>query len=149
MDKTKKYQDLQTQLHSLILPSDNIISKMANFSRMYWEAFEFHWVGFYIVDSEKQELYLGPFQGPTACTQILKGKGVCGTSWSEAKTLIVDDVHKFPGHIACSALSKSEIVVPVIKERTVVAVLDIDSDEFSSFDKFDQKYLETFLNDLF
>ena len=104
------------------------------------EQFGWFWVGFYLV--KKDELVLGPFQGPVACTRIRKGRGVCGSSWQQAKTLIVPDVEKFPGHIACSSLSKSEIVIPVIRNSEVIAVLDADSSEYDQFDETDQQYLE-------
>lgn len=106
------------------------------------EQFEHHWIGFYLVDEKRNHLYLGPFQGPLACTQISFGKGVCGSAWEKKQTFIVADVHEFPGHIACSALSNSEIVVPIFKGDQVMAVLDIDSVDFNAFDQTDQMYLE-------
>ncbi|MBT8327776.1 MAG: GAF domain-containing protein [Bacteroidia bacterium] len=113
---------------------------MANVTRLIYNHFPHHWIGFYrVVESE---LVLGPFNGPIACTRIAYGKGVCGTAWKENKTIIVDDVHQFPGHIACSALSNSEIVVPCSRNNVVFAVLDIDSDQFSAFDNIDKNYLE-------
>ena len=115
------------------------MANLANVAAALKEAFDFFWVGFYVV--KNNQLVLGPFQGPVACTRIGYGKGVCGTSWKENKTIIVDDVNEFPGHIACSSLSQSEIVVPIVRNNEVVAVLDVDSDKLSQFDKIDQKYL--------
>jgi GAF domain-containing protein len=112
---------------------------MANISAALKEVFSFWWVGFYLV--KNNELVLGPFQGPVACTRIALGKGVCGTSWKEAKTIIVADVDQFPGHIACSSASRSEIVVPVLKDGKVIAVLDVDSEHYDHFDKTDDQYL--------
>src|SRR4030095_6547247 len=112
----------------------------ANVSAALKEQFGWFWVGFYLV--KDSELVLGPFQGPVACTRIRKGRGVCGSAWEQAKTLIVPDVEKFPGHIACSSLSKSEIVVPLFRGDGVVGVLDVDSDSYDSFDETDQQYLE-------
>jgi len=117
-----------------------LIANLANVAAALKEQFGWLWVGFYLV--KQDELVLGPFQGPVACTRIKKGRGVCGTSWQQAKTLIVPDVEKFPGHIACSSRSKSEIVVPVIKNDEVAAVLDIDSERYDLLDKTDQQYLE-------
>ncbi len=117
-----------------------MIANLANVAAALKEQFGWLWVGFYLV--KQDELVLGPFQGPVACTRIKKGRGVCGTSWQQAKTLIVPDVEKFPGHIACSSRSKSEIVVPVIKNDEVAAVLDIDSERYDLLDKTDQQYLE-------
>jgi GAF domain-containing protein len=113
---------------------------MANVAAALKEQFQWFWVGFYVV--KNNELVLAPFQGPVACTRIQKGRGVCGTSWAKAETLIVDDVEKFPGHIACSSLSKSEIVIPIKKNSEVVAVLDVDSETYNSFDDTDKKFLE-------
>jgi GAF domain-containing protein len=116
------------------------VANLANISAALKETFDFFWVGFYLV-AKNDTLVLGPFQGPIACTRISKGKGVCGTAWEEKKTLVVPDVEAFPGHIACSALSKSEIVVPLIKNDVVVGVLDIDSDELNTFDEIDEQAL--------
>ena len=116
-----------------------MIANMANISAALKEVFSFWWVGFYLV--KNNELVLGPFQGPVACTRIAIGKGVCGTSWKEAKTIIVADVDQFPGHIACSSASRSEIVVPVLKDGKVIAVLDVDSEHYDHFDKTDDQYL--------
>ena len=121
-----------------------MISNLSNFVAILKSHFDFFWVGFYLVENKK--LILGPFQGPLACTEIKFGKGVCGTAWSRGETIIVEDVHQFPGHIACSSETNSEIVLPVIDSKgRVVAVLDIDSTEFSDFDNIDQKYLEKML----
>ena len=142
MNKEEKYQKLLKQIPSIFEGEENLIANMANFCAMIKEEFNFLWIGFYLVDEVKNQLVLGPFQGPLACTRIPYGKGVCGTSWSEEKTLCIDDVHKFEGHIACSSLSNSEIVIPLRKNGKVFGVLDIDSTEFSTFDEVDSKYLE-------
>lgn len=134
------YENLLPQIKSLIEGETDLIANMANVSACLKDTFNFWWVGFYRVEGE--ELVLGPFQGPLACTRIRKGKGVCGTAWQEAKTMIVPDVDAFPGHIACSSLSRSEIVVPIVKDGKVTAVLDIDSEKLATFDQTDQKYLE-------
>ena len=134
------YKDILPQINSLIEVESDLVANMANISAVLKEVFSFFWVGFYIVKNE--ELVLGPFQGPLACTRIKKGKGVCGTAWEQAKTIIVEDVEKFPGHIACSALSQSEIVVPIFKNQKVVAILDVDSEHLNHFSSIDQKYLE-------
>lgn len=136
------YELLSKQVSSLIDENEKQVSVLANTCALLKESLNHFWIGFYIVDEVKNELYLGPFQGPLACTKIAFGKGVCGSSWKEKKTLIVDDVHQFEGHIACSSESNSEIVVPVIKDDKVVAVLDIDSKDFSKFNQADQKGLE-------
>lgn len=140
MNKIEQYEQLYRQAESLIDPSVDRIANMANLSVLIQETFQFHWVGFYRVQG--QQLVLGPFSGPVACTRIGYDKGVCGSSWARQETLIVDDVNAFPGHIACSPHSKSEIVVPCLDDREVWAVLDIDSAEFSSFDQTDKSYLE-------
>lgn len=116
---------------------------MANVCAALKEQFNFFWIGFYMVKGD--ELVLGPFQGPVACTRIRKGKGVCGTSWNEAKTIIVPDVEAFPGHIACSSASKSEIVIPIIRNGAVIGVLDVDSDQLNSFDETDADLLNEIL----
>lgn len=139
-NKEEKYQELLPQLHSLVSTEEDLIANLANMAAALKQTFDFFWVGFYLVKGK--ELVLGPFQGPLACTRIRLGKGVCGTAWQEARTLIVPDVDLFPGHIACSSASKSEIVVPIIKEGEVIGVLDIDSDALDSFDKTDAYYLE-------
>ena len=137
--KEDMYISLSPQIRSLIEGETDIVANLANVAAALKEAFNFFWVGFYIV--KNNELVLGPFQGPIACTRIVYGKGVCGTSWKDKKAIIVDDVNQFPGHIACSSLSQSEIVIPIIRNNEVVAVLDVDSDKLSQFDETDQKYL--------
>jgi GAF domain-containing protein len=138
--KAEQYQSLIPQIKGLLEGESDLIANMANIVAALKEQFGWLWVGFYIVKAD--DLVLAPFQGPIACTRIRKGKGVCGAAWKQAKTLIVPDVEKFPGHIACSSLSKSEIVVPVIRNNEVVAVLDVDSSEYDQFDSADRKYLE-------
>ncbi len=142
MDKQTRYKELLLQLKSFATDEDNPISVLANGASVMKEAFpkEYFWVGFYLVKGD--ELVLGPFQGTPACTRIKYGRGVCGTAWKEGKTLVVPDVEEFPGHIACSSLSKSEIVVPISYENTVVGEIDIDSVEFATFDDTDKEYLE-------
>lgn len=137
--KEDVYISLLPQIKALIEGETDLVANLANVTAALKEAFDFFWVGFYIV--KDNQLVLGPFQGPIACTRISHGKGVCGTSWKENRTIIVDDVNKFPGHIACSSMSQSEIVIPIVKNNEVVAVLDVDSDQLSQFDKIDQKYL--------
>lgn len=140
--KDEKYAVLFEQIKSLAEGEDDIIANMANISSMIHQTFGFWWTGFYRVHD--QELVLGPFQGPLACSRIRYGRGVCGTAWKEAKTIVVPDVEQFPGHIACSSASRSEIVVPVFSaDRTeVTAVLDIDSAELNTFDETDKEWLE-------
>ena len=140
-NKEEKYQTLYPQIVSLLECESDIIANMANVAAVIQETFNFLWVGFYRVIDDNQ-LVLGPFQGPLACTRIRYGKGVCGTAWKEAKTLIVPDVDLFPGHIACSSLSRSEIVVPIFKSNKVIAIIDIDSAETDAFDSTDQYWLE-------
>ena len=140
MNKIALYQTLLPQIESLVAGETDTIANMANVVAALHEAFGFWWTGFYRV--EGQQLVLGPFQGPIACTRIPYGKGVCGTAWQRAETVIVPNVHNFPGHIACSSASNSEIVVPLIRNNQVVAVLDIDSKDFNTFDDTDQFYLE-------
>lgn len=141
MDKIEKYQLLTEQIRALIEGETDSVAVMANVCAAIHETMGFWWTGFYRVQNE--ELVLGPFQGPVACMHIGFGKGVCGTAWKEQRTIIVPDVELFPGHIACSSLSRSEIVVPVFsKDRIIVAVLDIDSKELSTFDETDREYLE-------
>ena len=139
-NKEEQYKSLIPQIQALIEGETNLIANLANIAAALKSQFNWWWVGFYWV--EENELILAPFQGPIACTRIQKGKGVCGTAWKEEKTIIVPDVTKFSGHIACSSLSKSEIVVPVFKNKTVVGVLDVDSDQLNDFDEIDQQYLE-------
>ena len=139
--KTEKYRALLPQLKNLLAGEDDLIANLANVSAALKETFHFFWVGFYLVKGE--ELVLGPFQGPIACTRIRKGRGVCGTAWDRAETLVVPDVDAFPGHIACSSLSRSEIVVPLKREDGEVwGVLDIDSNLLNFFDETDRRYLE-------
>jgi GAF domain-containing protein len=144
--KAEIYQSLIPQIKGLLDGEPDLIANLANVSAALKEQFGWLWVGFYLVKSfgsdQDDELVLGPFQGPVACTRIKKGRGVCGTAWQNAETLIVSDVEKFPGHIACSSLSKSEIVVPLIKNGEVIGVLDVDSDALDQFDETDKKYLE-------
>ena len=144
--KEEKYEALLKQIESVVADESDLIANMANVASMIHETFHFWWTGFYRVISDK-ELVLGPFQGPLACTRIRKGRGVCGTAWTEAKTLVVPDVDLFPGHIACSSASRSEIVVPLFNEKDeVFAVLDIDSAELNTFDETDKVYLEKISN---
>ncbi len=138
--KEERYEALIPQLKSLLSTETDQIANYANVSAALKEVFDFLWVGFYRVSDKV--LVLGPFQGPIACTRIAFGKGVCGFAWQEGKTVIVPDVDQFPGHIACSSRSKSEIVVPVVKEANIIAVLDVDSELLNNFDEIDAKYLE-------
>ncbi len=138
--KAEKYQAILPQIEALISSETDLYANLANVTAVLKEAFGFFWVGFYLVKGE--QLVLGPFQGPLACTRIALGKGVCGTAWKEAKTQLVPDVEAFPGHIACSSASKSEIVVPGFKEDKVWIVLDVDSDLLDDFDQDDVTYLE-------
>ena len=138
--KQEQYESLLPQIKALLEGEPDLIANLANITGALKEQFNWLWVGFYLVNND--ELVLGPFQGPVACTRIKKGKGVCGTSWAKAQTLIVPDVEKFPGHIACSSLSRSEIVVPIIRDNKVIGVLDVDSIEQDQFDNIDQDYLE-------
>ncbi|WP_423149611.1 GAF domain-containing protein [Rubrolithibacter danxiaensis] len=139
-NKEEQYTAIIPQIQALIACEEDVIANLANVCAALKEQFNFFWVGFYLV--KKNELVLGPFQGPVACTRIQKGKGVCGTSWQQKQTLIVPDVADFPGHIACSSFSQSEIVVPIIVNEEVVAVLDVDSEKLNDFDETDKKYLE-------
>ena len=139
--KEEKYATLLPQLKSLMEAENDMIANMANVAACIKETFQFWWVGFYRV--VENTLVLGPFQGPLACTRIKRGKGVCGTAWDKAQTIVVEDVEQFPGHIACSSASRSEIVVPIIdKDNKVIAVLDIDSEYLNTFDSTDKKWLE-------
>ena len=147
LDRDNIYEQLCSQAISLIKGESDLIANMANISALIKEALGFHWVGFYLV--KNGELVLGPFQGPIACTRIALGKGVCGTAWAEARTIVVEDVEKFPGHIACSALSRSEIVIPMKNENgEVIAVLDIDSSQIADLGSSDQSYLERIVDHL-
>ena len=138
--KEEQYESLLPQIKALLEGEPDLIANLANITGALKEQFNWLWVGFYLVKND--ELVLGPFQGPVACTRIKKGKGVCGASWAKAQTLIVPDVEKFPGHIACSSLSRSEIVVPIIRNNKVLGVLDVDSIELDQYDNIDQDYLE-------
>lgn len=149
--KAEIYQSLIPQIKGLLDGEPDLVANLANVSAALKEQFGWLWVGFYLVKASKSlgsardeetELVLGPFQGPVACTRIKKGRGVCGASWQKAETLIVPDVEKFPGHIACSSLSRSEIVVPMIRNNEILGVLDVDSDKPDQFDETDKKYLE-------
>lgn len=138
--KEENYLNILSQIEALVYQENDLIANMANIAAILKAQFNWLWVGFYIV--KNNELVLGPFQGPIACTRITKGRGVCGTCWQEQKTIIVPDVEKFPGHIACSSISKSEIVVPISKKGEIVAVLDVDSEFINSFDETDKRFLE-------
>ena len=139
LTREETYWEIIPQIKSLIEGENDIIANLANIAAVLREAFDFFWIGFYIV--KENELVLGPFQGPVACTRIQQGKGVCGKAWQEKKAIIVPDVNQFPGHIACSSLSKSEIVVPVLKNNEVHLILDIDSDKLDDFSDLDLKHL--------
>ena len=139
-NKIEMYQSLIPQIAALIEGEQDLIANLANVTAALKQQFNWWWVGFYLVKND--ELVLGPFQGPVACTRIKKGRGVCGAAWQQAKTLIVPDVEKFPGHIACSILSKSEIVIPIFTAHEVVGVLDVDSEVFDFFDATDERYLK-------
>jgi GAF domain-containing protein len=139
MNKTEQYENLLPQVQSVMDENADVIANMANMAAMLHETFGFWWTGFYRVIGN--ELVLGPFQGPLACTRIAYGRGVCGTAWKERRTVVVPDVEQFPGHIACSAASRSEIVVPVVRDGEVTAVLDIDSVHLDTFDQTDAEFL--------
>lgn len=139
-NKKEKYETLLPQIEGLIYGERDLVANLANISAALKHGMNFFWVGFYIVKDD--ELVLGPFQGPIACTRIKKGKGVCGTSWEKGETVLVPDVDAFPGHIACSSASKSEIVLPAFHENSVFLILDVDSDKLNDFDETDQVYLE-------
>jgi L-methionine (R)-S-oxide reductase len=139
-DKAEQYQSLIPQIAGLLAGEEYLIANLANVAAALKEQFKWFWVGFYLVKGN--ELVLGPFQGPVACTRIAMGKGVCGSAWQQAKTLIVADVDAFPGHIACSALSRSEIVLPIFNNNTVIGVLDVDSEVLAHFDETDAHYLQ-------
>lgn len=145
VSKEEKYQELIPQLSALVSGENDPIANLANLMAALKQTFNFWWVGVYVVKND--ELVLGPFQGPIACTRIKKGKGVCGTAWQEAKTIVVPDVDQFPGHIACSSLSKSEIVIPVFnKNKEVIMVIDVDSEKLADFDQIDEIYLNKIAN---
>ena len=151
-DKAGIYAEILPQIKSVVSSESDLVANMANVSAILKEAFGFWWVGFYIVKPSEagEELVLGPFQGSLACTRIKKGRGVCGTAWEKGETIVVPDVEQFPGHIACSSLSRSEIVVPVFApDRVVKAVLDIDSEHLATFDVTDKEWLEKILDNLF
>lgn len=139
-DKQEQYQSLVPQIKALLEGETDLVANLANISAALKEQFKWFWVGFYLV--KEDQLLLGPFQGPVACTRIGKGKGVCGAAWQQGRTLIVADVDAFPGHIACSSLSRSEIVIPLYHDNQIVGVLDVDSQELDQFDQTDAKYLE-------
>lgn len=139
-DKAAQYQSLLPQLEALLTGETDLVANLANTCAALKEQFGWFWVGFYLV--KNGELVLGPFQGPVACTRIAKGRGVCGSAWQQQQTLIVPDVDAFPGHIACSSLSRSEIVVPLFKNGEVAGVLDVDSEHFAQFDETDELYLQ-------
>lgn len=145
--KEEIYKEIIPQIEAILNGETDLIANTSNFCAMLKEAFDFWWVGFYFVKQtrDSRQLVLGPFQGPLACTRINYGKGVCGTAWKQKQTIIVPNVDEFPGHIACSSLSKSEIVVPVMRNGEVVAVLDIDSKELNTFSFTDKEYLEDIL----
>lgn len=138
--KQEQYESIAQQISALMEGEHDLIANLANVAAALKTQFGWLWVGFYLV--KNNELVLGPFQGPVACTRIAKGRGVCGKAWELAQTLVVEDVNQFPGHIACSSLSQSEIVIPLIRNGEVWGVLDVDSEQLSFFDKIDQKYLE-------
>ena len=149
--KAEIYQSLIPQIKALLDGEPDLVANLANVSAALKEQFNWLWVGFYLVkpdskNSAETELVLGPFQGPVACTRIKKGRGVCGAAWQNAATLIVADVEKFPGHIACSSLSRSEIVLPLIKNGEVLGVLDVDATELDQFDETDKKYMEEIIS---
>ena len=137
--KKEKYEELLPQIFALTESESSWIANLANTSAALKETFGFFWVGFYLVEGE--HLVLGPFQGPIACTRIAFGKGVCGASWEQKKAILVPDVEAFPGHIACSSLSKSEVVIPLIRDNEVIGVMDVDSDQLNDFDEVDVKFL--------
>ncbi|MCU4352882.1 GAF domain-containing protein [Acinetobacter ursingii] len=139
-NKAEQYQSLIPQIQAIVADESDVIANLANICAALKQQFNWFWIGFYLV--KDNELVLGPFQGPIACTRIGKGRGVCGTAWQQQKVMIVPDVEQFPGHIACSSDSKSEIVLPVMKQNKCVAVLDIDSDALDSFDEVDAEYLK-------
>ena len=140
MEKKENYRLLLSQVNAMVKGESDPVANMANVAALIQETFHFWWTGFYRVINN--QLVLGPFQGPVACTRIGFGKGVCGTAWKEKKTIVVEDVEQFPGHIACSSESKSEIVVPLMKNGEVIGVLDIDSEHLATFDAMDQLWLE-------
>ena len=147
VNKEEQYQSLLPQIKGLLSGETDQVANLANVAAALKEQFDWFWVGFYLVKDD--ELVLGPFQGPVACTRIKKGKGVCGTSWERAEVIIVPDVDEFPGHIACAAASRSEIVLPLYQQGNIVGVLDVDSVELANFDEIDAKYLQQILDLLY
>lgn len=145
--KTEQYQTLLPQINALIHGEPNLIANMANVCAALKEQFNFFWVGFYLI--EAGQLVLGPFQGPVACTRISHNRGVCGTAWATKETLIVPNVNTFPGHIACSSKSQSEIVIPIIREEQCIGVLDVDSEQLNQFDEVDAHYLQQVIDLVF
>ncbi|WP_336949761.1 GAF domain-containing protein [Acinetobacter junii] len=143
-DKAEQYQSIIPQIKAIIEGEPDLIANLANICAALKQQFGWLWVGFYLV--KQNELVLGPFQGPIACTRIAKGRGVCGTAWQQQQVIIVPDVELFPGHIACSSASKSEIVLPIMHNKECVGVLDIDSDELNQFDEVDAKYLQQLIS---
>lgn len=144
--KNEQYRSLLPQIRALIEGETDLVANLANIAAALKEQFGWLWVGFYLV--KDGELVVGPFQGPVACTRIRKGKGVCGSAWEQARTIVVPDVEAFPGHIACSSLSRSEIVVPLFNKGTVAGVLDIDSEKLDQFDEEDRRWLEELVKDI-
>ena len=144
--KAQQYGSLLPQVRALLQGETDLVANLANIAAALKEQFQWLWVGFYLV--KDGELVVGPFQGPVACTRIRKGKGVCGAAWEQGRTLIVPDVEAFPGHIACSSLSRSEIVVPLFNKGTVAGVLDVDSEKLQQFDEEDQRWLEEIVKDI-
>jgi L-methionine (R)-S-oxide reductase len=145
--KEEQYTEIIPQIAALLEGEPDLIANLANITAALKQQFDWLWIGFYLV--KDNELVLGPFQGPVACTRIKKGRGVCGTAWEQMKTIIVQDVNKFPGHIACSSLSKSEIVLPLIRQNEVVAILDIDHSQYAAFDKTDELFLSEIISLVF
>jgi GAF domain-containing protein len=145
--KEEQYIEIIPQIAALVEGEPDLIANLANITAALKQQFNWLWIGFYLV--KENELVLGPFQGPIACTRIKKGRGVCGTAWEQMKTIIVQDVNKFPGHITCSTSSKSEIVLPLIRQNEVVAVLDIDHSEYAAFDKTDELFLSEIISLIF
>lgn len=144
--KAEQYQSLLPQISALIQGETDVVANLANIAAALHQQFKWWWVGFYLVKNE--ELVLGPFQGPVACTRIAKNKGVCGAAWAQKQTIIVPDVDAFPGHIACSGASRSEIVIPMIKNDVVIGVLDVDSEHLDFFDDTDAKYLNALIQEM-
>ena len=147
VNKEEQYQSLLPQIKGLLSGETDQVANLANVAAALKEQFDWFWVGFYLVKDD--ELVLGPFQGPVACTRIKKGRGVCGTSWEKSEVIIVPDVDEFPGHIACAAASRSEIVLPLYHQGNIVGVLDVDSVELANFDEIDAKYLQQILDLLY